>query len=219
MSYIANIVAYLVQYLAHIISYLFHPILIPTYAMILLIWCNPYKFGHLFYKDLVFTGDSLFILRTTVLNSIFFPLFTITLMKMLGFINNYDVKTRNERILVYIATFIYFLSTFIAFYKLSFHEAITDVMLGSTIAVGAALFITAAFMKISAHAIGVGGLLAIVLSAINLSVRDLSFVLMATILIAGIVGTCRLLVDAHEPREVYAGYMVGFICMALVFIF
>jgi len=208
-----------VQYIAHLVSYLFHPILIPTYAITFLIWCNPYKFGHLFYKDMIFSGDSLFILRTTVLNSIFFPLFTITLMKILGFIESYDVKTRNERILVYIATFIYFLSTFIAFYKLSYHEAISDVMLGSTIAVGMALFITAAFMKISAHAIGVGGLLAIVLSAINLSVRDISLVLMATVLLVGIVGTCRLLVNAHEPREVYSGYMVGFICMALAFIF
>ena len=195
--------------IAHLISFLFHPVLVPTYAVLFVIWCNPFKFGYVFKDGHLFTADALFITRTAVLYSILYPLFTLSLMKGLGFVDSYQVKTREERILIYISTIFYFGWTFFVFYQSSYHEIMSDIMLGSTIALSAALVFTALYHKISAHAIGMGGLLAIIFYASSVSVYDISSYIMLAIFLAGIVGTARLLLKAHTPEEVYMGYVVG----------
>lgn len=97
-------------------------------------------------------------------------------------------------------------------------------MLGAVIGLFIAFFINI-FSKISAHAVGMGGLLGMVIITMALSNFD-SFVLHSTIigtfefsmnalllftlLMAGLVGTARLLLDAHTPNDIYGGYLVGF---------
>lgn len=34
--------------------------------------------------------------------------------------------------------------------------------------------------------------------------------LLFTLLMAGLVGTARLILDAHQPFDIYGGYLVGF---------
>ena len=70
--------------IAQLLSVVFHPIFVPTYATLLLVWCNPFLFGY------ILDADSLTILLTVVLYSIVYPLITITLMRMLNFIDSYD---------------------------------------------------------------------------------------------------------------------------------
>ena len=62
------------------------------------------------------------------------------------------------------------------------------------------------------HAIGMGGMLGLFLVVMQqntmLMTGPLTFVLLTT----GIVCTARMIVSDHQPKEIYAGLMVGLIC-------
>ena len=40
---------------------------------------------------------------------------------------------------------------------------------------------------------------------------SMSLVLMVVIVLAGLVGTARMILGAHTPPELYGGYLVGFV--------
>ena len=72
--------------------------------------------------------------------------------------------------------------------------------------------------KISAHAAGIGGVVALIyqIHVQCLSAFNLLWVFIATILLAGILGTSRLLLKRHTVLQVLAGFAVGFACVDLM---
>lgn len=63
------------------------------------------------------------------------------------------------------------------------------------------------------HTVGIGGFLAmVIITMVNTSVPlyDLRPILLGVIVLAGLVGTARLVLKAHVPQEIYGGYIVGF---------
>ncbi len=201
------------NFIAQLVSLVFHPLFVPTYSMLFLLWGNPYQFGRL---D---SYEGLFVLQTVISYSILYPLFVVVLMRLLDFIDNYQLRDRKNRILVFIPTSFFFWWTFIVFLKSDYPEILSDIMLGATISICIALLVTAVFSKISLHTIGMGGLFAIVLFSVNIAVKDVSLFLFATIFVAGLVGTCRMYLKAHNLQEVYNGYLVGFLSMFFALVF
>ena len=113
--------------------------------------------------------------------------------------------------------------------------AYTSFVLGATIALFFAFFINI-FSKISAHAVGMGGMLGMVVITMLLFSYDtftvtifftqtlqlnMMTVFMLMIILSGLVGTARLILRAHDPRDVYGGFLVGFTAqfIALRFLF
>lgn len=200
------------KYLAKAISLIFHPILIPTYSTLLLMYANPFMFGH------IGSPNFIFIVRTTILYTVLFPLFTLFLMRRLDFIENFQFFDRKSRIFACMVTVFYFIWTFTVFFRSNFNELLSDIMLGATLSVSFALINASLHKRISMHAIGMGGLVAISLVAVYMAIADIRFVFSAAIICAGLVGTSRLLENAHTPKEVYNGFMVGFFLQAIAFI-
>jgi drug/metabolite transporter (DMT)-like permease len=113
--------------------------------------------------------------------------------------------------------------------------AYTSFVLGATIALFFAFFINI-FSKISAHAVGMGGMLGMVVITMLLFSYDtftvpilfgqtlqlnMMTVFLVMIILCGLVGTARLILQAHDPRDVYGGFLVGFTAqfIALRFLF
>lgn len=68
------------------------------------------------------------------------------------------------------------------------------------------------FWKISAHMLGVGGLLGIILAySLILSGFNLLYPVLGAIILTGAVGTARLYLNAHTPSQVWAGFLLGFL--------
>ncbi|MCB0617437.1 MAG: hypothetical protein KDC41_01645, partial [Saprospiraceae bacterium] len=103
--------------------------------------------------------------------------------------------------------------------------AFTSFVLGATIGLFLAFFINI-FSKISAHAVGMGGLLAMIVITMFLYSYDtltvyagwfgqieisMATVLILAILLAGMVGTSRLLLQAHDMQDLSGGFLVGFV--------
>ncbi len=209
------------RFLSEFVSYILHPIFLPFYAVVLFVWCNPYLWGLPHFSDPISNLQLAFINPISgivLINSVFFPLVTIFLMRQLEFIDSYKVEDRRQRVLVFMTTSFFFIWTFMML-RNNYSELMSDILLGATISLFAAFIINNLFEKISLHAMGMGGLLAIVITALNITHYDLTYLFLAVIFCSGLVGTARLILKAHQTREIYTGYMLGFVCQAFAFIY
>lgn len=220
----------MIKTFAKIISFVFHPLLILTYMLLILLLVNPYLFG----VNSVQRGTRLILL--IFLSTFFLPSVAVVMMRALNMIESLEMKDRMERTGPYIVTGIFYLWMFMNFvHNPDIPTAYTSFVLGSVIGLFLAFFINI-FSKISAHAVGMGGLLAMVIITMLLfSYGNFTFyagtygvyqvsmttLLMLIILFCGLVGTARLWLNAHIPQEIYGGFVVGFLSqfIALRFLF
>lgn len=193
-------------FVARFFSVIFHPIFLPLYVVYFLAFVHPSYFSGFSWAD---KKQVLFIIA---LNAVFFPLFSILLLKALGFIDSIFLKTRKDRIIPYIACGIFFFWTYTVFRQQDrYPSIIAAFMLGVFLASSAAL-IANIYFKISMHAIGMGGLIGIFLIILFSNTMLMTWPLSLALLIAGIVCTSRLIVSDHQPREIYLGLAVGLVC-------
>ncbi|MBK7426221.1 MAG: hypothetical protein IPI60_03855 [Saprospiraceae bacterium] len=89
-----------------VISYLFHPLLMLTYAALLVFWANPYLFRAQSGKALQVHFLSLFF--TTFL----LPAVAIVMMKSLGLIKSIHMQDRQDRIGPLIVTGVFYIWAF-----------------------------------------------------------------------------------------------------------
>lgn len=217
---------------AKIISLLFHPLMILTYMLVLLLLANPYLFG---VSNIAEQQSKELILRV-FFSTFFIPAFSVAMLRFLGFVQSLELPEKEERIGPYIITSIFYLWLFRNFLGNSLiPTAYTSFVLGATISLFIAFFINI-FSKISAHAVGMGGLVGMVvitmllfsygnfevsLPLIGVFHLNMVTVLLIVIVLAGLVGTARLVLKAHEPMDLYGGYLIGFASqlIALRFLF
>ena len=193
--------------------------------LILSLVMNPYTF-------IVNDEKAKFLLIFNVfMLTVFFPMFSIFLMKMLDFIKSYEMEDKTERIGPLIATGVFYLWLFVNFKDNStIPVSFSSFVLGSTIGLFLALMLNS-FTKISLHSIAAGGLVTGLLFIkylysyetffVELPFGSLqistTFVTIVTMIIAGLVGSSRLLLKAHDEFDVYGGYIVGIFSMIVAF--
>ena len=187
----------------HVFSIVFLPLLLPLYGTIYVIYTNPYTFPDP-------PSYALTVIRVAFLTFVF-PAFTIGLLAALKFIKSVNVYDRQERIIPYIAAGFFYIWAYVVFLKEGFNPQITFILLGSTIAVFVDFLINILFTKVSMHTTGAGGMVAVIMILLPYSYVGILPVFLITIVCAGCVGAARLALKAHTDREVYLGYMVGFI--------
>ncbi len=216
--------------LAHGLSVMFHPLLIPTYMLVLLLLINPYLFG----VSNVWDEGAKMLLLLVFLYTFFIPAVSIMVMYFLGMIQDVQVREREDRIGPYLITGMLYLWVYYNFSQNGqLPPAYVSFMLGTVVALFISFMINI-FSKISAHAVGMGGLIGMVIismvwfsygsftmelsggRALEISMLHL---LMAALVIAGAVGTARLLLKAHEPSDVYGGYFIGFVTQFFAFLY
>jgi len=166
-----------------------------------------------------------------IMLTVFFPLFSIFMMKMLDFIKSYKMEDKSERIAPLVATGVFYLWLFVNLKdNTTIPVALSFFILGSTIGLFMSLLLNS-FTKISLHTVGVGGLLAgmffikymfvyetfTVNTPFGMLSISTTLVLILAIIIAGLVGTSRLLLKAHDEMDVYGGYIVGIFSMIVAF--
>ena len=216
----------MVRGLAHLVSVIFHPILMATYMLILLMWINPFLFG------VAEAGGRIDLVVLLLPTSVVIPVICVLLMKPLGFINSYDLKSREERIIPYITTAILYSWLFINIKNQPyFPMAYAVFFLGCLIALFLAFFINI-FSKISAHCVGAGGLLGMIILTrayysyetvqINLfgwyeRTLSVDVLVIVVLLIAGLIGTSRLVLNAHTRQDIYGGYIIGLSTQLIAF--
>lgn len=208
----------LLKSIAYFFSIIFHPLLMVTYMLLMLLSVDPHLFGTNSVKGGL---DNIMMIFAS---TFFIPIISVLMMKALKLIPSLELRNAQDRIGPFIVTGVFYISTYYLIYRNpNMPVAFKACFLGAVIGLFLAFFITL-FSKISLHAVGMGGLLGMVLITIqrpelfpfvwNAGVFGMFEVslfklLSTTILVCGIVGTSRLILDAHEPKDLYGGYLVG----------
>lgn len=197
---------FLIRLFANILSYIFHPLFVPLYAAYFLMFIHPtYFVGY-------GAPQKYWLLIRICYTMVFFPIITVLLLKAIGFIESVFLKTQKDRIIPYIACGIYFFWAYLVFRN---QYAIPKVLTAFTFAVflsSSVALIANIYYKISMHAIGVGGVVGLLLIILKSNTMLITGPLAIAILIAGMVCTARLLVSNHTNKEIYMGLAVGIFC-------
>ena len=191
---------------AQIISYLAHPLFIPIYMTWILMFQHPIN------KLLLPPEIRIRILAMVFINTVLFPALIVFLLKRLGFIKSIYMETTKERIIPLTAGIIFYFWAFYVSRNLdAIPHSLQQWLLGVFLSSSAAMFVNI-WKKISLHAIGVGGFAAFCAWQQATDVNWPHWWLTLSILIAGVVGTSRLIRKSHVPSDIYAGYLVALVC-------
>ena len=198
--------------IAKIFSLLFHPLLMPTYGFLLIFCTNNYI--------ATFTPFNLklIILGITFLFTFILPSINALILLRAKKINSLEMETTRERTIPYISTSLYFFALYYLFYNAEFPPVFVIVILGAAISILLTFLINFKW-KISAHAIGIGGIIGAVMGISLRLMIDLHLILVLCIFIAGCVGFARLKLNAHTPSQVYTGFLTGFLVELALMIF
>ncbi len=205
------------RFLAYFVSIVFHPLLMLTYMLILLLIINPYLFG-----ASVISQVDVFIL-TIFFSTFVLPGFSVVLMKLLGLVASIELKDKQERIGPYILAGVFYLWIYFnLLHNPDIPQAFKIFALGATIGLFGAFFFNL-FFKVSMHGAGMGGLIGMIIITMlwysyeNFTIylggevfqMSMHTVFMLVILLSGAVGTARLFLGAHQPKELYSGFLIG----------
>jgi membrane-associated phospholipid phosphatase len=193
-------------------SVILHPLLMPLAGISILLFSGSYiSFIPLQSKKII--------LLLFATGTLFLPLLMIPVFLFRKLISGIYLDERNERLIPYALTFIFYLFTFIMLLRIPVYHYMYSYMLGCLVSVGALFFINFRW-KISAHMAGLGGFTAfIIITSIKMEINLLVYLILG-IAASGIVATSRLTLSAHTPSEIYAGCLLGFgsmICCLILY--
>lgn len=190
---------------ARTLSFIFHPLFIPFYLSMFLLYVNPYAFAGMDDKTKLFRAISVFMLTA------FFPAFTVFLLWRLKFISSIFLRTQKERIIPYVAAmFFYFWLWYVSRKLPGNPSSFVWLTLGVFLSSIAALMANS-YCKISMHAIAMGNLFLFFLLLGFGGDATLSDVATA-IFTAGVILSARFFVSDHTAFEVYFGFLLGILC-------
>lgn len=215
----------MIRAFAHVISICFHPLVL----FIALLWTgyliDPYAYSLSGAHEVSVTA----IMSVAILFVI--PVVTVLMMRGLGFIKSLRMEDPKERIGPMIASIICYVWFYVNMKSnANIPASFLVLALGGCIALAMAFFINN-FSKISLHTTGAGAFVAGVIILISVRGNEMiDITLFSTIwqlhpmifittaiVIMGLVGTSRLILEAHRPVDIYGGYLVGIISLLIAF--
>ena len=206
---------------AQLLSFVFHPLLILTYMLVVWLLLNPYEFGVYGIRD----QQAHLLIGITFLTTFLIPGMCVMIMVKLEMVDSWTLKDKQDRVGPFIITGVLYLWMFLQFNGSSvLPRAFAVFTLGIILALLIGFLINL-FDKISLHAMGMGGLVGMLILTLLLSNYriiavdppvlgfeeiSLLYLILGGVFFAGLVGTARLILEAHRPNQIWGGYLVGF---------
>lgn len=188
---------------ANFISFLFHPLLMVTYGIVLALMFSFLAIYPFSIKMLIAGGA---FISTAVVPGLF-----IYLLVRNGAAGDIELSDRRERLVPYLIIITSILVCIFFLYKMLMPFWLLAILVGACVALVIALVINF-YWKISAHALGLGGLLGGIMGVARIHMMNPYWAFIGVLVIAGLVGTSRIFLKRHTPMQVYAGFSLGFIC-------
>ena len=198
---------------AMLVSYVFHPVFMPVVMMLFLYRLAPVNFINVPFGNILERGSFVNLLFVVGSCTIFFPLLTVFLMKTLGFVKSIEMHDVKDRMMPLLANMIFYFWAYHVINNIGGTPFILKALLLGTFWSIIAIFVISIFVKISMHAVAAGGMVGIL--AVLLVVNPINMVpaLYTGLILAGLIGTARLMLRAHAVGEVWLGYFVGALLM------
>ncbi len=191
---------------ARLCSAVFHPLLIPTLGIFVLFQIN----SHLSFT--VSQDARRFIMLIIFMNTAIAPVMAVWIMKKTGYVKDFRLTERNERILPLLVTAVLFFMTYYLLRQISLPSLVYFFIMSATLLVMLTLMISFVW-KISIHMVSLGGFTGFLIVASLLLRADIAWLIILAFLASGCTGTARLILKTHSPAQVYTGYLTGMLMM------
>ncbi len=197
---------------AKVISTIFHPLAMPIIGLLIIFNTDTY-INYAVPLDLkkaiiILVGTSTFII----------PLLISLLLLNRKIIKSLEMESQKERIIPYLVTVSFYIFTLFLLEKAAVPPIIYNFIIGATLSIMLAFIINLKW-KVSAHMIGVGGLVgALFCVGILLDIYITPFIIFS-LLTAGLIGSARLILKSHTPSQIYVGFAVGVFCQFIILYF
>jgi len=190
--------------IAQILSVIFQPLLMPTVVITLILYIVPEATQ--LPQEL-----KLSMLLLVVVSTLMVPMLSVIGLKYMDSIPSVHIAEKKDRYLPFsFVSLFYMVVTYFFYQKLNYDDLIVFSLVTMT---GAIILLTLVtfFWKISAHLTGLSGVLAIIV-VLNWKYPHaaLLYPMIVTVLLCGIVASCRLYLNAHKPVELLGGFCLGF---------
>jgi membrane-associated phospholipid phosphatase len=196
-----------VNILAKALSYLFHPLLMPSglFAMLAALFppaLYPIKMETQLY----------FVLFVSVI-TLLLPLVNLVFFRQFGVIRSFTLINREERIKPFLFIALLYLAGMLMFYyktRIGWGDNVFKLLVIINALVVVAFLITLMY-KASIHSLAICGVLGILLPLAKAAEDGSLFIpLLVTLVLAGMIMSARLQLNAHTPRQVLVGAVAGF---------
>ncbi len=190
------------------ISYVLHPLLFSFMGSFLYLYLTP--------KHIVKQQEYI-ILLIVFISTYIVPILLLALLKRVNLIKDYHLRSIDER--KFPILFFIMLSFLIGRAMLSIH--IADLLAFSFFGVAFALSFTYLLfnikIKTSLHTLGIGGIIGFVMVMSYEYRLNFNSLIAGLFVIAGLIGLSRLALNAHRPKEIYIGFLLGLISQFISF--
>jgi len=160
------------------------------------------------------TNVKQFLLLGVFLTTAVIPGAFIFMLVKTGGASDLELTNRKERLVPYLILILSNITCLFLLYKMKVPDWLIDLIMGVCVAIIVSFCINF-FWKISAHALGIGGLLGAVMGMSEMYRLNPYPLFIALIIAGGLVGTSRIILKKHTPMQVYAGFTLGLVCTYL----
>lgn len=196
---------------ASVLSILFHPLIIPLYSAILLLWANPFAFQG------ARSPIAASFLYAIALCTFLMPMVGLLVLSRLEFGEGMNLTERQERIIPYFMVIGCFSIGLYIVNQLPIPSSIKAMMFGALASIILSFF-WGNFMDVSAHGVGMGTLIGVLIGLYFISYRDVDGLFIIGLIMTGIVLSAQVFLDNNTVNETLIGFAIGFACQILTFI-
>ncbi len=190
------------------ISYLLHPLLFSFMGTFMYLYLTP---------EHILKQQESIILIIVFVSTYVVPVLLLTLLKRVKLINDFHLRTIEER--KFPILFFILLSFLIG--RTLYNIEIADLLAFSFFGVAFALSFTYLIfnlrIKTSLHTLGIGGVIGFVMVMSYAYQLNYNALLAGLFIIAGLIGVSRLALNAHSPKEIYLGFVLGIVSQFMSF--
>lgn len=193
--------------IARVFSIVFHPIIMPTLGLLILF--NMHSILVYTYPSVKRAIYIITFFGTSVLPLSFIPFFLYS-----KFINNIFINERKERVVPFLVTTLLYFFTYFLIWRFPLADFVKQFLLSCAVNIGLVTIISLKW-KISVHMVGIGGIVGLLISLLIYENANVLLFLIPAIVVGGLLGTSRLLMQVHSPVQVYTGFIQGLIITIL----
>ncbi|MEM6816078.1 MAG: phosphatase PAP2 family protein [Bacteroidota bacterium] len=187
-----------------LVSVVFHPLLIATYLIALLLYKAPELLPR------IQPQVQLQFLMVILLITGVMPAFSIIILKTFKYISDLELLKRRERITPFtFILFYYCIASYLFMEKLEMEFLFNMLITSSTLLIFILLLITVRF-KISTHSAAIWSAVGYLTAIIITQGIDVDWIYYLLVTLAGLTATSRLYLDCHTSKEVWSGTILGF---------
>jgi len=197
--------------IAKIISYLFHPFIMPTAGLYLVLHSETYL-------STINSDGKFFLLSVIFVSTCLLPVLSLPFFYYKKMIKNFQLDNRTERIIPAVVSLIFYMLGYYLLKNLQISSILIAYISAVVALVSIALLITI-WWKISLHTLAIGGLAG---TFIAISVRldvNMQHLIMLFVILFGVVSAARIKLKSHNILQTNAGFVIGTVVVFLFIYF